>query len=97
MIGSIIEHISVYVNVARGEYDDQLEWPCRVSIEVSLLSQQENVENVTKVVDIQAERTARKHSKCWHRFINQRTIQRQFIKDNCLKFRVSLANTEDDA
>ena len=97
MIGSIIEHISVYVNVARGEYDDQLEWPCRVSIEVSLLSQQENAENVTKVVDIQTERTAKKQSKGWHRFINRRTVQQQFVKDNCLKFRVSLANNEDNA
>ena len=97
LIGSITEHISVYVNVARGEYDDQLEWPCRVSIKVSLHNQQENTEDVTKVVDIRAERTAKKHSKGWQKFAKQRTIQRQFVKDNCLKFRVSLANNEDNA
>ena len=93
-IGSITENISVYVHVARGEYDDQLEWPCQVSIEVSLLSQQEHGENVTKVVDIRTERTAKKHSKGWQMFMKQRSIQQQFVKNNCLTFRVSMANNE---
>ena len=96
-IGSILEYMSVYVHVARGEYDDQLEWPCQVSIKLELLSQQENGENERRVIDIQAERTAKKQSKGWLMFMRQDSVQEQFVKDNCLKFRVSIANNEDNA
>ena len=96
-IGSILENISVYVHVARGEYDDQLEWPRQFSIKVSLLNQQENGESVTKVVDIRAERTARRQSKGWQMFMKQGSVQRQSVKDNCLKFMVSMENNEHNA
>ena len=92
MLGSITENISVFVHITRGEYDEQLEWPCRVSIKVSLLNQQQNGESMTKVIVIRAERTAKRHHQGWQRFTKQRSAQQQFVKDNCLKFMVSLAN-----
>ena len=91
-IGSIMEYISVYVYTTRGEYDDQLEWPCQVSIEVSLLNQQQNGENVMKIANIRAERTAKGQRQGWQWFTKQRNAQQQFVKDNCLKFKVSMAN-----
>ncbi len=91
IVGSLLEYISVYVHVARGEYDDQLEWPCQLSVELSLLSQQENGGKEIKVVDIRAERTAKKQSKGWQMFMKQESVQERFVKDNCLKFRVAMA------
>ena len=91
-IAKFMDEISVYVHIARGEYDDQLDWPCQVHIQVSLLNQQQNEEHLTKFVGIRAERTAKRHSQGWPRFAKQRNVQQQFVKDNCLKFRVSTAN-----
>ena len=88
-IAGLMDDISVYVHVTRGEYDNQLQWPCRVSIEVSLLNQEEDGENVTRVVNIRAGNATRDHSQGWQRFIGQRNARQRFIKNNCLKIRVS--------
>ena len=89
LVAGLAGDISVYVHVTRGKYDDQLEWPCRVSIEVSLLNQEEDGENVTRVINTQAGNAARNHCQGWLRFIGQRNAKQQFIKNNCLQFRVS--------
>ena len=86
---SLTGDISVYVHITRGEYDDQLEWPCQVRIEVSLLNQEEDGENVKRVVNIRAGNAVRDHRQGWQRFIGQRNARRRFIKNNCLKIRVS--------
>ena len=88
-IAGLMDDVSVYVYIARGEYDHQLQWPCRVSIEVSLLNQEQDGENVTRVANIRAKNAAKDHIQGWQRFIGQRNVRQRFIKNNCLKFRVS--------
>ena len=80
--------ISVYVNVARGEYDGELQWPYQFSIEVSLLSQEENGENVTKIFNIRARKAAQNSYGGCTSFTKER-IARRYAKNNCLKFKVS--------
>ena len=33
-------HLSLYVNVIRGEFDDQLEWPCNLQVTIEAWEQQ---------------------------------------------------------
>ena len=35
-------HVSVYIRIMRGEYDDQIKWPLRASVTLQLISQQRN-------------------------------------------------------
>ena len=95
-LASIMGDISVYIYATRGEYDEELQWPYRLSIEVSLLSNEENGDNVTKTCTIQAIKAAQSRYGGWTRFIKERIAQQHYVKDNCLKFRVSNITEHDD-
>ena len=84
----LTNNISVFVNVSRGEYDEELQWPCRLSIEVSLLNQDDDEDKVTKICNIQARKAAQSRYSGWQSFIKERNARR-YVKDNCLKFTVS--------
>ena len=88
-IAGLTGDISVYVNITRGEYDEELQWPCRLSIEVTLLSQEQNGDEVTKTCSIRARKVAQNRYEGWQRFIKERIARERFLKNNCLKFRVS--------
>ena len=92
VIGRLTEDVSVYVHITRGEYDDELEWPCQLEIEVSLLNQQQDGENVTKICNIRAKKAAQSKYEGWTRFIGQITARQHYLKNNSLKFRVSKIN-----
>ncbi len=91
-IAGLRNEISVYVEVIRGQYDDQLQWPCRVSIEVSLINQEQDGENVTRVANIQARKDGQNHSEGWQMFIGEKNARHRFIKDDCLQFKISKIN-----
>ena len=80
--------ISVYVYVTRGEYDEELQWPHRLSIEVSLLNQNDDGDKVTKIFNIQAKKGDQNCYDGCQRFIKERIAQR-YAKNNCLNFMVS--------
>ena len=91
----LMNNISVYVHVTRGEYDDELQWPCQLGIEVSLLNQNDDGDKVTKICDIQARKAAQSRCSGWQSFIKERNAQR-YVKDNCLKFTVSNITQHND-
>ena len=87
-LAGLTNNISVYVYVTRGEYDDELQWPCQLSIEVSLLNQNDDEDKVTKIFNIQAKKGDQNCYDGYQSFIKERNAQR-YVKDNCLKFMVS--------
>ena len=93
--GVITNNISVYVYVTRGEYDDELQWPCQLGIEVSLLNQNDDGDKVTKIFNIQAKKGDQNCYDGYQRFIKERNAQR-YVKDNCLKFTVSNITQHND-
>ena len=44
-------HVSVFVNVMEGEYDQQLQWPFRGKLEIQLLNQDQDEEHHTDIID----------------------------------------------
>ena len=91
-IAGLVDDISVYVHIIRGKYDDELAWPCRFSIEVSLINQEQDGENVTRIANFRASKNAQHRNEGWLNFIKERNVRQRFIKDNCLQFRVSKLN-----
>ena len=91
-IARLRNEISVYVHVIRGQYDDQLQWPCQFSIEVTLINQEQGGENVTRVVTIRAKKNTDNSYEGWQMFIGEKNARDRFIKDDCLQFRMSKIN-----
>jgi hypothetical protein len=87
-IGFLAGDISVYVYITRGEYDEELQWPYRLTIKVSLLNQDDNEDKVTKTFNIQAKKNDQNCYEGWQRFIKE-SIAKGYVKNNCLKFMVS--------
>ncbi|XP_065902959.1 TNF receptor-associated factor 4-like isoform X1 [Dysidea avara] len=100
-------HMSVFLFLEKGQYDDELSWPMRGKFEVKLLNQISDTEHHTCSV------TYRDHMSCKiadtpdrvpdesrlgngrSRFISNKklckiTPTRQFIKDNCVYFQISM-------
>ena len=43
-------YVSVFVNLMKGEFDNQLKWPFRGSITIQLLSQEADAEHYTECI-----------------------------------------------
>ena len=97
-------HVSVFVNLMKGEYDDQLKWPFRGDITIQLLNQRRDEGHWEKTVliddtvdDIVAGRVVAwwdmaSSSRGYGQFIAHtelNTRNKKYLKNNCLKFRVS--------
>ena len=95
-------HVSVFCNLNRGEYDDQLKWPFRGDITIQLLNQSNDEGYREKTVpfddsvgDDIAGRVVRMEKAAgrgYYEFIahNQlNTENREYLKNDCLKLRIS--------
>lgn len=91
-IAGFRNEISVQVHVIRGQYDDQLQWPCQISIEATLINQEQDGENVTKIANIRARKNDQNRSERWMMFIGEKNARHRFIKDNYLQFKISKIN-----
>ena len=96
-------HVSMYVNLMRGEYDDQLQWPFRGDITIELLNQRHDEGHLKRTVPfddragdeyaarvVGQERTTRGWG--YHKLIAHSelsTERKTYLKTDCLKFRVS--------
>ena len=91
-------HVSVYVYVMQGEFDEQLQWPFRGTITIQLLNQLKD-DHRTKLVhfDIGVTNNADKRvtegdraATGWgkSKFISHAHLQPKYFKDDCLKFYV---------
>ena len=95
-------HVSVFVYLLQGEYDDQLKWPFRGAITIQLLNQSRDEGHREKIAryddtvgDVYAGRVmgprradGKGHSKfIAHTELN--TENKEYLKNDCLKFRIS--------
>ena len=96
-------HVSVFVYLMRGEYDDRLVWPFRGDITIEIINQISNREHVDYKLCIGDETDASYHrvisstraSTGWgvHEFISHAKVEAttpttRYIKDKCMKLRV---------
>ena len=91
-IAGLVDDISVYVHIIRGKYDNELAWPCRFNIQVPLINHEQDGENVTRIANFRASKNTQHCNEGWLNFIKERNARQQFIKDDCLQFRVSKIN-----
>ena len=98
-----VTHVSVYIFLNRGEYDDQLKWPFRGEVTIQLLNQSGNeghweetfyyddsVSNAVagRVVGRQRAPTCKGYSQ-FIAHTDLRNGNQQYLRNDCLKFRIS--------
>ena len=99
-------HVSVFLYMMRGEYDESLKWPFRGDITVQLLSQVGDGEHYDKVIDVterandkQFERvvSGERSSTGWgfSKFICHSDLLPTYLKDNCLKLCIKEVKLEN--
>ena len=95
-------HVSVFFYLNRGEYDDQLKWPFRGAFTIQLLNQSSDEGHWEKTIRFD-DRVKDKHSSRVmgnvraaglgiHKFIAHtklNTEMKEYLKNDCLKFRMS--------
>ena len=90
-------HIQVWMNIAQGDYDDQLQWPRACTITIQLRNQLRDHNHFTKTV----EGVFRRPPRCianvvWrdNQFIARSDLgykadtNTQYLKDDCLQFKI---------
>ena len=94
-------HVSVFINMMRGDNDDNLKWPFKGTIKVSLLNQLEDWQHCSKATwspnnDGSGRVTGKERAASgwgYSKFISHQDLQTvgencQYLKDNTLFFRV---------
>ena len=93
-------HVSVYVCVKRGEFDDQLQWPFRGTVTIQLLVQVGDAEQTSKMVvcfdcnvknGADSRVTEGDHATAGrgsHRFLAHANLKPKYLHNDCLKFHV---------
>ena len=85
-------HVSVFVCMMKGDYDDQLKWPFRGDITIQILNQAGNDEgHCTKIVHVTedfGEKVVvgnRSDGLGYHGFLPHTRLIPQYLKDDCLR------------
>ena len=96
---SLGTHVSVYIYLKRGEFDDDLKWPFRGDIEVSLIDQDEKrhySQTIGFTEDLPDNHAGRvtegniSEGGCgYFRFISHNDLQPNYLKNNCLMFQIT--------
>ena len=88
-------HLSVYVCLMRGEFDDQLKWPFQGDITIQLVNQKKDRDHVIKMfysssAGERCERVTTKEriNNGWGigQFLPHDKLQPKYLKRNCIKF-----------
>lgn len=90
-------HVSVFLSLLKGEFDDQLKWPFRGSITIQLLNQENDsqhyVDRINYPDGIPDQMSCRvmdekRSTKPWGKvkFIAHKDILPTFLKNDCIKF-----------
>ena len=89
-------HLSVYVRLMKGEFDDQLKWPFRGDITIKLLNQEDDKDHVIKTINFNSSTL----EKCCQRvmtkerasyahgygvFLPLTELQPKYLKNDCIK------------
>ena len=93
-------HVSVFVQIMAGEYDDRLRWPFVGDISIMLLNWRENRRFVVKPIYVRVPnrmvRVVEGEGLVWglHTFISHsslrydRSTNTEYLQDDCLRFRI---------
>lgn len=94
-------HVSMYVYVQKGQYDEKLRWPLKGEMVVQLLNWREDAHHCRELVGLSgdnpsAQMTASMRSKGRgrHQLIAHRVLENstdrnvQFLQNDCLRFRI---------
>ena len=88
-------HLSVFVCLMRGEFDDQLEWPFQGNITIKVANQEEDRDHVIQIVRSRnaggrCERvmTTERINNGWGigQFLSHAELQPKYLKNDCIKF-----------
>ena len=93
------KYLSVYVQLMKGEFDDQLEWPFQGKLEIQLLNQNKDEEHDTGILNFKdniatnaqqrvLDGNDSKYTHGFSKFALICTLRPNFLKNNCLRFRV---------
>jgi len=89
-------HVAVWMNVAKGDYDDQLQWPRACTTTIQLLNQLGDHNHFTKTVEGVLKRPAVITNLVWsdNHFIAHSDLgykadtSTQYLKNDCLQFKI---------
>lgn len=93
-------HMSTYIHMMRGEFDDQLMWPFRGHISVQLVDQERESDHFhhtfhftdaapLEVRERQRERERSQHGRGPSKFILLTELRPKYLKNDCLRFRIT--------
>ena len=94
-------HLSLYVCLVQGQYDDQLAWPCRGEMYVQLINWRENAQHVRELVGFSGGKIvsevaskSRPKGKGRHQFVVHQVLESQreedamLLRNDCLRIQV---------
>lgn len=97
-------HVSVFVYMIKGEYDDHLKWPFRGDITIQILNQAAGEEHSTRMLDVTADddefgsmvlvQERAEEGLGISQFIPHQCLNPNYLKDNCLHLRVQEVNVK---
>ena len=98
-------HVSVFGNLMRGKFDDHLKWPFLGKVTVQIINRLQDKEHCTRTIDFSEAGnsstsrviTIERAKNGWghYKFLRHRKLDydpaknRQFLKDDCLRFQVT--------
>ena len=101
-------HVSIYIYLMKGEFDDKLHWPMRANIIVKILNWKEDLNHIQESVrfsddaggDVcnrvtsgsRAKVGRGRHQFIPHNILETRTKNIQYVYNDCLRFRVERAD-----
>ena len=95
-------HVSVYAQLMRGEFDDQLKWPFQGDVTIAMLNQLEDNNHITRTIPFTKTTEAKIIGRGerassgfgYHKFIAHTDLTYnpakncQYLKYDCLRFRI---------
>ena len=92
-------HVSAYLHMMRGEFDDELRWPFRGQVTLQLVDQEEDRDHFRhtfhftdatpiEVRERQKDRERSSNGRGPSRFIPLDDLRPKFLKNDCLRFRI---------
>ena len=92
-------HISTFIILMKGEFDDQIKWPFRGSVEIQLLNQEQNNRHIVKRVDFNLHNFGMVGERVLlgresnvkngaSMFISHNYLRPMYLKNDCLIFRI---------
>ena len=81
-------HVSLFIHLMQGEFDDQLTWPLQATVKIQLLNQVGERHHHTKDISLDYSQQVTHRKKTggfgYPNFISHNDLQSKYLKDDCL-------------